>query len=330
MTAFIAWGWFNKALDTPLTMASDSYRLVVAKGSNLSRLARQLMDEGLTENELPLAVYGRCCVDAPIHAGEYLVANGQTLRQLVERLIAGDVVQYSITFPEGKTLNQWLEIIQRHEVLGLSRAPEWDSLLEIVLANGVEVASPEGWFFPDTYRFSRNDSAVTILQLAHKKMHRVLMDEWQTKREGLPLASPYEALILASIVEKETGLAEERGTIAGVFIRRLEKKMRLQTDPTVIYGLGAEFDGNLTRRHLRQDNPYNTYQIDGLPPTPIANPGVEAIRASLHPEDGTALYFVARGDGSHQFSATLAQHQRAVREFQLNRKKNYRSSPATQ
>jgi UPF0755 protein len=189
-------------------------------------------------------------------------------------------------------------------------------------------ASPEGLFFPDTYSYSRTDSDLGILSLAYRRMQEVLDRSWQGRQVGLPYANAYEALVMASVVEKETGLAAEREQIAGVFVRRLRTNMRLQTDPAVIYGLGSGFDGNLRRRHLEDSaNPYNTYQHKGLPPTPIALPGRAAIEAALHPATGSELYFVARGDGSHQFSDTLAEHLRAVKTYQFTRRKNYRSAP---
>jgi len=186
----------------------------------------------------------------------------------------------------------------------------------------------EGWFYPDTIVFSEGTSDIALLQQGKKKMEEVLSAEWQARAENLPYESPYEALVMASIVEKETGRAEERQEIAGVFVRRLNKGMRLQTDPTVIYGLGDSFQGNLRHRHLRADTPYNTYTRHGLPPSPIALPGQDAIHAALNPASGDTLFFVAKGDGSHYFSKTLAEHERAVNEYQrLKRRKDYRSSP---
>lgn len=187
---------------------------------------------------------------------------------------------------------------------------------------------PEGLFFPDTYSYARGDTDFSILQRAHSAMLVVLEEEWQQRAQPLPYETPYEALIMASIIERETGLPEERTQISGVFSRRLQQGMLLQTDPTVIYGLGDAFDGNLQRRHLADEsNPYNTYRLAGLPPTPIALPGRAAIHAALHPDSGTALYFVARGDGGHAFSNTLSEHNQAVRDYQLQRKKNYSSTP---
>ena len=193
---------------------------------------------------------------------------------------------------------------------------------------GLDGQHPEGRFFPDTYRYVRGMSDSDLLRQAHEKLTRVLDEEWQQRAEGLPYREPYQALIMASLVEKETGAAHERGEIAGVFIRRLRLGMLLQTDPTVIYGLGERYTGNLTRAHLREPTPYNTYTNPGLPPTPIAMVGREAIRAALNPRAGDSLYFVARGDGTHVFSRSLDEHNRAVREYQLKRRADYRSSPA--
>ncbi|MGJ8687866.1 MAG: endolytic transglycosylase MltG, partial [Spongiibacteraceae bacterium] len=189
--------------------------------------------------------------------------------------------------------------------------------------------SPEGLFFPDSYEYIRGDSNVEILRRSYKRLTDILMDEWQGRDTSVPYSNPYEALIMASIVERETGAPEERAMIAGVFVRRLKMGMRLQTDPTIIYGLGERYDGNLRKSHLLDaTNRYNTYQHHGLPPTPIALVGREAIHAALHPADSKNLYFVAKGDGSHRFSATLDAHEAAVREFQINkRKRNYRSAP---
>lgn len=183
-----------------------------------------------------------------------------------------------------------------------------------------EASSAEGLFLADTYFFTANTAASSILKRAHKAMLDYVETQWQQRQADLPLNSPYDALILASIIEKETAVSEERTKIAGVFVNRLRKNMRLQTDPTVIYGIGDTYDGNITRKHLRTPTPYNTYTIKGLPPTPIAMAGKEAIWAALNPMETDALYFVARGDGSHEFSSSLAAHNAAVRKYQLNRK----------
>ena len=193
---------------------------------------------------------------------------------------------------------------------------------------GEEHDNIEGWLFPDTYNYLGTDTVLDIMLRAHRKMNRVLEQEWAKRAPGLPYKTPYEALIMASIIEKETGLAEERETISGVFVRRLLKGMRLQTDPTVIYGMGDRYDGDIRRRDLRQLTPYNTYMIKGLPPTPIAMPSGASISAALHPKAGSSLYFVARGDGGHYFSSTLQEHLGAVKKYQLEqRAENYQSAP---
>ena len=245
--------------------------------------------------------------------------------QLLDRFNRGDVVRYQITFPEGWTFRQWLShlasVEQFAEIAELSSE-------QVMAAAGINQAHPEGWLFPDTYSYTLSDGAVDILARAHRKMVDVLNQAWTGRDMGLPYRSAYEALIMASIVEKETGLAEERSTIAGVFVRRLNKGMRLQTDPTVIYGLGDAYKGNITRAHLKALTAYNTYRINGLPPTPIAMPSAAAIDAALHPQPGTSLYFVARGDGGHYFSDSLEQHQKAVRQYQINQRAvNYQSAP---
>ena len=236
-----------------------------------------------------------------------------------------DVILYPITIPEGVTFSWFLATLWEHpEVARVLESVHDERLLNVIQPH----ASPEGLFLPETYLIQSGDTDLDVLIRARAAMQEALIGAWSARTENLPLTEPYEALILASIVEKETGVASERPEIAGVFTRRLALGMRLQTDPTVIYGLGTEFDGNLTRRHLRDDNnQFNTYRIAGLPPTPIALPGKEAIVASLNPKDGEALYFVAKGDGSHAFSRTLSEHEENVRRYQLKRRKDYRSSP---
>lgn len=237
----------------------------------------------------------------------------------------GEVVQYSLTLVEGWNFRQLRSALQNQPKLqqtldGLSDA-------EIMAHIGAPELHPEGRFFPDTYRFTRGTSDADLLRRAYARLEQVLEEEWQQRSEGLPYQNAYQALVMASIIEKETGVPEERGEIAGVFVRRLARGMLLQTDPTVIYGMGERYKGRITRTDLRTPTPYNTYTNAGLPPTPIAMVGREAIHAALHPADGTSLYFVARGDGSHVFSDTLDQHNRAVREYQLKRRADYRSSP---
>jgi UPF0755 protein len=275
-----------------------------------------------------LTWYGRWSgQDQRIKRGEYRVPYGTNAPGLLSLLESGQVVQYQVTLPEGITLRQAIEILHAEEAMTATLSGPGD---EKILALVSPSPTGEGWFFPDTYRYTRGDTDWQVLQQAHQAMSQQLQAAWQSREGELPYETPYDVLIMASIIEKETGLAEEREQIAGVFVRRLQRGMRLQTDPTIIYGLGAAFDGNLTRKHLADaGNPYNTYRHGGLPPTPIALPGSGAIRAALHPAAGETLYFVARGDGGHVFSTSLAEHEEAVRKYQLRRRRDYRSSPGS-
>ena len=238
----------------------------------------------------------------------------------------GEVVQYSLTLVEGWNFRQVRSALAKHEKIEQTLDGLSDS--EVMAKLGHEGVFPEGRFFPDTYRFVRGMTDAQLLEKAYDRLDKVLAQEWEQRDPAVPYATPYQALIMASLVEKETGVPQERGQIAGVFVRRMKIGMPLQTDPTVIYGLGERYTGKLTRAHLREPTPYNTYTIPGLPPTPIAMVGREAIHAALHPADGTSLYFVAKGDGSHTFSDDLDAHNSAVREFQIKRRADYRSSPA--
>lgn len=311
----------------PLDMPPEGYYLEVLPGDSLASLSARLAADKVIRSAWMLNLHGRLTgLDARLHSGEYRLQGRLTAAQILARIGQGDVVSYSVTLPEGITLARALSI--------LSTTPGLETVLtgaddERLLALAGERRSAEGLFLPETYRYERGSSDWDILRRAHADLMLSLSGLWEQRAVSLPYAEPYEALIMASIVERETGVARERGQVAGVFVRRLQQGMRLQTDPTVIYGLGADFNGDLTRAHLRNaDNPYNTYRHDGLPPTPIALPGVPALRAALHPEAGSALYFVARGDGSHAFSDTLAQHQQAVQRYQLQRRSDYRSHPA--
>ncbi|WPL15517.1 putative aminodeoxychorismate lyase [Thiorhodovibrio winogradskyi] len=317
---YFFWEDYQHFLVTPIASSrvdaqDDAVILEVPRGEGLRDLASRLQADGLIDNAhyLIALAYNRRQADQ-IKAGEYALTPEMTPGQLLDLLVSGRSIQYPVTLIEGRTFSDALASIAaepefKHELQDLTDA-------EILAALDLDIEHPEGWFFPDTYLFRRGASDIQVLRRAHERMREVLDEEWGNRDADLPLTSPYEALILASVIEKETGLGSERPEIAGVFVRRLRKGMRLQTDPTVIYGLGAEFDGNLTRVHLETDSPYNTYTRGGLPPTPIALPGREAIHAALHPEDGETLYFVARGDGSHYFSATLDEHNCAVQRFQ--------------
>ncbi len=301
--------------------------LQVRAGSSLASVARDLEQAGaLRYPELWRQIVRFSGQATQIKQGEYLITSNLSPSSILQRLVAGDVVQYAVTLPEGIRLAQALELLHMQQRLTQSvSAIDDPRLLEMVRPQ----TSTEGMFFPDTYQFSLGDTDLSVLRRAHTRMKTLVNAEWQQRDTASPLTSAYQAVILASIVEKETGLAREREIIAGVFSRRLEKGMRLQTDPSVIYGLGESFDGNLKRSHLEdQTNPYNSYRHSGLPPSPIALVGRAALHAALHPAAGEALYFVARGDGSHVFSATIEEHNKAVRRYQLQRKSDYRSAPS--
>ncbi|MCB1669001.1 MAG: endolytic transglycosylase MltG [Porticoccaceae bacterium] len=323
----------QKCLNQVLQIPEAGMVLHIDEGSNLSRLSASLEQQGIIYGRRLLLLHARINELNTIHAGEYRLEPGETLAQLIEKLAGGDVIYYQITFPEGLTLKQWLKIIEQHPQF--SGHPDMQSAdSSRYLNQQVEqlkatysLTSVEGWLLPETYRFSGADTVFGILSRAHENMREVLENEWEQRPVGLPYENPYEALIMASIVEKETGKASERQQIAGVFVRRMEKGMKLQTDPTVIYGLGSSYNGNLTRRDLRSKTAYNTYMIKGLPPTPIAMPGRAAIHAALNPDDSDTLFFVAKGDGSHEFSTSLEDHVQAVRQYQLQRRSDYRSSP---
>lgn len=313
------WSGFRSWLDAPLLLDRPML-MELPDGGNLTGFLAQLEAEGVLLHPTLLRLHARALgVANRVRAGEYGLERGLTARQLLAKLVAGDVVEYEVTIVEGATLAMLIQRLRDHPKLHADTPLEPGNVLEAI---GEEVQRPsaEGLFFPDTYRFHKGMRQIDILDTAYRRMAEILDEEWESREAGLPYDDPYDALIMASLVERETGLAEERAMIAGVFVRRLQRGMLLQTDPAVIYGLGEDFDGNLTRAHLRSPGPYNTYLNPGLPPTPIALPGREAIRAALHPAPGDALYFVARGDGSHEFSSSLEQHNRAVREFQLGRR----------
>lgn len=315
------WLWYDMSrfLSTPLAVPKEGITLEVAHGSNLTRIAKMLAERKLITKPRYLVWYARWLKQADkIHVGEYEITVGTTPRMLLAQLVEGRVIQYSITLVEGWTFAQALDVVQAdpqliHQLEGLDA----DTIMHRL---GHPGQHPEGRFMPDTYYFPRGMTDMAFLQRAYQAMDEYLAKAWPQRDVGIPVKTPYEALILASIVEKETGLASERHAIAGVFSRRLIKKMRLQSDPTIIYGMGEAYQGNIRRRDLRSDNEYNTYQHGGLPPTPIALPGRNSIDAVLHPQEGDALYFVSRGDGSHHFSATLEEHNQAVIKYQLKGK----------
>jgi UPF0755 protein len=313
-------------LDRPVVLVQNSPIVwTIKKGSSLSGVTRQLYSRNIISHPRILTIYAKLADRIAIKAGNYAIDPSDSARTLLRKFNNGDVILHQITFPEGWSFGQWLAHLGKKEQFSESATADTDKILE---SAGLELAHPDGWFFPDTYSYSSTDSLSDILRQAHKQMRQVLERAWKGRDIGLPYESPYEALIMASIIEKETGVASERPEIAGVFVRRLQKSMRLQTDPTVIYGLGDAYKGNITRKHLRQRTAYNTYMINGLPPTPIAMPSAAAIEAAVHPLPGSSLYFVARGDGSHYFSDSLEQHLQAVRQYQIKRRaQNYQSAP---
>ncbi|MDN6318331.1 MAG: endolytic transglycosylase MltG [Marinobacter sp.] len=321
------WVWQGlDSLKAPVVMA-EPVLFDVSAGTAFSSVARQLEAHGLVEKSLWVRIYGRLFPDlARIKAGEYEFTDGMSAETMLEKMVEGDTKHWSVQFIEGWTFSDMRAALASTQ--GLEKLTSQWSDAQIMKAVGAEGQHPEGRFFPDTYLYTSSESDLDLLRRSFRRMEEVLAEEWENREEGLPYDSAYEALIMASIVERETGAPHEREQVAGVFVRRLQKTMRLQTDPTVIYGMGDKYKGRIGSRDLRTHTPYNTYRIDGLPPTPIALPGREAIHASLHPGSGKALYFVARGDGTHKFSNTLAEHQKAVRTFQLNRRSDYRSSPA--
>ncbi|MDR0781472.1 MAG: endolytic transglycosylase MltG [Pseudomonadales bacterium] len=311
LTAFGRIVLHYRYVETPLRLSGD-YVLNVEQGSNLTRVLDQLQTQGVIPSALDLRLYARFNQGAVrLQAGEYLLQRSLNGRTLLHKLASGEVLYHHVRLLEGWTLAQALAEIQHNDAVKVTLHDVEDLRQTLGLAN-----TGEGEFFPDTYSFVRGASDLDLLKQAHELMSKELAQAWAARDVGLPYASDYDLLTMASIIEKETGLATERPQIAGVFVRRLQQGMRLQTDPTVIYGLGSSFDGNLTRAQLQRDTPWNTYTREGLPPTPIALPGRAALLASAHPDDTTALFFVSKGDGSHQFSTTLQEHNDAVRRYQ--------------
>lgn len=325
LLGFSAWK-VHSALEQPLHLTGERL-LDVPTGTTPNRMFYRMQQDGVIRDAFWLRLYWRFNMPrVALHTGEYRMTPGMNVRDLFEAWRRGDVVQYSLTLVEGWNFRQVRSALARHEKIrqtldGLSDSEVMDKL-------GHPGVFPEGRFFPDTYRFVRGMSDVEFLQQAYARLEEVLAKEWNERSPAAPYRDPYQALIMASLVEKETGVPQERGQIAGVFVRRLQIGMLLQTDPTVIYGMGERYNGKITRADLREPTPYNTYVIAGLPPTPIAMVGREAIHAALNPEPGSSLYFVARGDGSHVFSDDLGAHNSAVREYQIKRRADYRSSPA--
>lgn len=311
-------GWLAVFAGRALELPRAPYEFTVKSGASLRAVARTLAADGLLREAQSFWILGRILgKDKAIQAGTYRLEAAATPVELLEKLARGDVVLVDLAFLEGTTFRQWLALLARNANVRQSLAGRAEA--EVRAMVGWPEGSPEGWFFPDTYRFAPGTADAEILKRAHAAMRRRLAQAWEARAPDLPLATAYEALILASIVEKETGKPEERDLIASVFVNRIRKGMRLQTDPTVIYGMGEAFDGNIRKKDLLEDTPWNTYTRDGLPPTPIAMPGAASIAAATRPARSEYLYFVGKGDGSHQFSRSLEEHNRAVARYQLRK-----------
>jgi UPF0755 protein len=316
LLALIATQQMNEFMESPLSVPEDGIAFDIPSGSSFSSVSGKMLASGLITDDRWLRLYVRWHEKGgAIQAGDYFINPGSTPLSLLEQFTNGSVRLYDFTIVEGWNHREVLQALHANEAVQATMTDEdWAGLLESL---GSEIMHPEGLFLPETYRFARNTTDRALLAQAFGLMQKTLAQEWADRSSEIPVNSIYETLILASIVEKETARADERPRIAGVFARRIDKRMRLQTDPTVIYGIGPAFDGNLTRKHLTTDTLYNTYTRHGLPPTPIAMPGRAAINAVLNPESGTELYFVATGlgDGSHKFSTTKAEHDAAVAEY---------------
>jgi UPF0755 protein len=302
---------------TPVPVAALPAQFDIPPGTRFRRAAQIIEQSGVGVRRLEFELLARALERAQdVKAGSYELATAPTPLELLDKLTRGDVTQAEVRFIEGWNFRQLRAALDanaflRHDTQGMDDA-------QVLQKLAVEEKHPEGLFFPDTYLFGKGTSDLHVLKRAYEAMHRRLVAEWPSRDPAVPYKTPYEALIMASVIEKETGRGEEREMIAGVLVNRLRAGMLLQVDPTVIYGLGSAFDGNLKKIHLQTDGPYNTYMRTGLPPTPIAATGIASLRAALKPAKTQALYYVARGDGSSEFSRTLEEHNRAVRKYQLN------------
>ena len=323
LCGLLAIDWLQDAEKSALT--TESRNITVAKGASMRGFADQLVTDGLLNEPWSFRFWARYRgLSASLKTGEYQIPAEATMSELLQLVTSGKVIDYPVTFIEGWNFKQLREALSKQDKLRhtIDKLDD-EAVMKAIDAEGVY---PEGRFYPDTYRYTGSMSDVDILRLSYGKMKKLLSEEWENRESGLPLENKDQALVLASIIEKETGAAKERPEISGVFTNRLRKGMRLQTDPTVIYGMGENYKGNIRKKDLLKDTPYNTYTRSGLPPTPIAMPGGDAIHAALHPAKTKALYFVAKGNGKHKFSATLTEHNEAVIKYQLKgRRKNFSS-----
>ncbi len=319
------WFSFQAWMTEPLSLPAEGFHYELDSGKSLSHLSQDLAAKNILQHPRWLNWYARYYQKEKIHPGEYRLETGLTPLTLLDKLNRGDVILHQVTLVEGWSFRQIMAALDEHAEL--THLLKNKSVSERLQQLNLPISALEGWFYPDTYTFSKGTSDLEILLQAYKKMRQTLDELWAARDSDLPYRSDYDALIMASIVEKETGSAAERDRIAGVFVRRLQQGMKLQTDPTVIYGMGDAYAGKIGSKDLSQSTDYNTYVISGLPPTPIASPGRAALMAALHPDKSKALYFVAKGDGTSEFSDTLSDHQRAVARYQLQRRSDYRSAP---
>ncbi len=320
------WWWFVSEVERKAISSlhvTEPEVIEVTRGSNLADLLAEMTKRSYTKDQWWVRRYAIANgVDKQLKIGEFRVFPGDSAATLLHRIVAGEVIRYRFTIIEGLTLAQVLDTLDSAQFQHTEELTPANLSIHLYPREGPEHdvedqgENLEGWLLPATYDYVRSDHDLDVLRRAHAAMKIELDRLWKERSTDLPYAAPYEALIMASIVEKETGVAAERPLIASVFVRRLKLGMMLQTDPTVIYGIGAQFDGNLTRKHLGTPTPYNTYTNRGLPPTPISMPGPDALRAALQPADAADLYFVGRGDGTSKFSRTLAEHNKAVDLYQ--------------
>ena len=313
------WNDYKTSLTQAVNFSEPEHIILIKKGDLTRHIATHLYSLNIIKNAEYFRLYARLSKKASkIKAGEYAIKPEMTLVDIVDLLVSGKVVHYSFTIVEGWTVKEALEAIKTNHNLSHSEDEFYNEVLTNYLKS--DHISLEGLLYPDTYHFPRGTSDFQFIKRSYDQLQTVLKEEWHNREKETPLKTPYEALILASIVERESGVSSERSKIAGVFIRRLNKKMRLQSDPTIIYGMGDRYKGNIRRKDINEKTAYNTYQIKRLPPTPIAIAGREAIHAVLHPDKGKSLYFVADGSGGHYFSKTLKEHNRAVRQYILKKK----------
>lgn len=309
----ILWGAFDYQMNRPIAL-DESQLITIKPGTSISSFSRQLVNDQWIETRFWLRNYVRVHSElASLKAGTYLIPAEITVLGLLKQIVSGNEHQFKITFVEGTTLKEWFTQLTSHPHIKKTLTTDIERQLAEYLASNKK--NLEGLFYPNTYAFTHNTADRVLLKQAYQRMQAHLDTLWSKRAENLPYKNKYEALIMASIIEKETAQVSEYPIVASVFVNRLRKKMRLQTDPTVIYGLGERYQGDITKAHLKEKTPYNTYRINGLPPTPIAMPGLGAIEAALNPDKTPYLYFVSNGNGYHQFSTNLADHNKAVRAY---------------